>query len=1056
MKTSTALQDILLHISKAVINIRSLEDFHTTIMNDIGPHILFDDAVLVLFSEDKTRLEIVITMAPQERKDHPKFNESVYHQLEIANSPFEAILKSDDIALFSLTDWLKNYPTYPGIVLMKDTNLNHTISIQLKNVNGVFASLLFHFEKKPSQPVAGDFYHGIKDQLAMALSNILANEEIAQEKHFAETLLSISEALVNIRNREDLYKTIRTQIYPIINFDDAVVIRFDEDLKKHTYILTMSDENRQNHPLYKKIVNKYHNIANTPGYDVLNGEDFRWYTLEYWLKKYPDYAGLLLMKDTELKHTVVLQLKKYGKVFGGLLFHFKDIQDVVNDPRKKYYSNIANQISVTVNNIIANEEIVQEKQFAETLLSISEATTNIRDRYDLYTTIMDKLRPIVHFDDAVAIVLSDDGAQYNHLLTVSSQQTKSHPNYSKLVNNYLPLVGSPIETMFQQEDAVRNYDLYRDWLKEYPNYPGFVLMKDVGLHHTTILKLMNGGTVFGLLLFHFETPQPKDDDRWKLYPNIADQLSIAISNVITNEKVLDEKQQKETLLKISEAATKIRDRETLYHTIMMQIKPIVNYDDAVAIILSDDKTTFQHILTMSPDERKDHPLYDTVVHKPIGLKNTPISQILKGLDFQQYEVDQLLEEYPHFEGLHLMKDTGLNYSVVLKLKNGDEVYGIILFHFKEQQDMSSSVVRLYPNIADQLSVAISNLLANEEIQRLNEKLTQENEYLEEEIKTSYNFTNIIGASEPMQQVFQMVEQVASSSSTVIVLGETGTGKELIARAIHDRSPRNKRPLIKINCATLPAQLLESELFGHEKGSFTGATERRIGKFELAHQGTIFLDEIGELPLELQSKLLRVLQEREIERLGGSKVIAVDTRIITATNRNLEKEVQDGNFRADLFFRLNVFPIILPPLRNRVEDIPALAEYFLERFSKRFGKKFKGIAKETIRQMKAYQWPGNVRELEHLIERAMIIADGGLLKVNLAQLNPKADNEHLKATQGFSPKTIKDNERALIIATLKHCGGRVRGKDGAAQLLDINPSTLESRMRKLGIKKTFTT
>ena len=296
-----------------------------------------------------------------------------------------------------------------------------------------------------------------------------------------------------------------------------------------------------------------------------------------------------------------------------------------------------------------------------------------------------------------------------------------------------------------------------------------------------------------------------------------------------------------------------------------------------------------------------------------------------------------------------------------------------------------------------------------------------------------------------------MSQVAYTDSTVLITGESGTGKELIARAIHNLSSRNKKPLIKINCANLPPQLIESELFGHEKGSFTGAIERRIGKFELADKGTIFLDEIGELPLALQAKLLRVLQERSFERLGSNQVLNSDVRIIAATNRDLEKEITAGKFRADLFFRLIVFPISLPPLRDRKEDITSLALHFLRKASRKLGKKISGISNAALKELMAYDWPGNVRELEHVIERAVILNQGPTLNLSLEKM--KITPTEWNAPKGpFQFRTIKEAERELILKTLEFCGGRVRGRGGAAEILDINPATLDSRMKKLGIEK----
>ncbi|MFQ5571351.1 MAG: sigma 54-interacting transcriptional regulator, partial [Rhodothermales bacterium] len=334
----------------------------------------------------------------------------------------------------------------------------------------------------------------------------------------------------------------------------------------------------------------------------------------------------------------------------------------------------------------------------------------------------------------------------------------------------------------------------------------------------------------------------------------------------------------------------------------------------------------------------------------------------------------------------------------------------------------------------------------EDLERLKNRLQAENTYLQAEIKLEHNFEHIITRSEVFKRVLRSVEQVAATDATVLILGESGTGKELLARAIHQLSPRSDRPLVKVNCAALPAELIESELFGHEKGAFTGAVSKKIGRFELADDGTIFLDEIGDLPLDLQAKLLRVLQEGEFERLGNPRTIAVDVRVIAATNRDLEKEKEKGCFREDLYYRLCVFPIQSPPLREHKEDIPLLVTHFVKIYSKKVGKQIEAIPHSVIEMLERYHWPGNVRELENVIERAVILSPG--TKLVLGDWLPKAAT----ASDGAGLCTLEENERRHIMKALALTGGRVSGDKGAANLLDINPNTLTSRMKKLGIKR----
>ncbi|MBA3013202.1 MAG: sigma 54-interacting transcriptional regulator [Proteobacteria bacterium] len=332
-----------------------------------------------------------------------------------------------------------------------------------------------------------------------------------------------------------------------------------------------------------------------------------------------------------------------------------------------------------------------------------------------------------------------------------------------------------------------------------------------------------------------------------------------------------------------------------------------------------------------------------------------------------------------------------------------------------------------------------------EIKNLKEQLEEERAYLKEEIKLEHNHENIIGKSDALKYVLYKVEQIAQSDTTVLVLGETGTGKELVARAIHGSGKRNNRALVKVNCASLPSNLIESELFGHEKGAFTGSSSLRLGRFEIADGATLFLDEIGELPLELQSKLLRVIQEGEFERLGSSRTLKVDTRIIAATNRNLEEEVRQGRFRDDLWYRLNVFPITMPPLRDRIEDIPLLVEFYIKKLAKRMGKQTGIIPKSVMATLENYHWPGNVRELENVLERAMISSSGPKLHL-VDDLNKPF------AYLSKNLKTLEAVERDYIVRMLEQTHWKVSGQNSAAQILGLNRSTLRARMRKLDIRK----
>ncbi len=402
-----------------------------------------------------------------------------------------------------------------------------------------------------------------------------------------------------------------------------------------------------------------------------------------------------------------------------------------------------------------------------------------------------------------------------------------------------------------------------------------------------------------------------------------------------------------------------------------------------------------------------------------------------------------------------VRDEGIRTFLGLPLRYRNETLGVLALFSRGPLEVSCC--DWLKMIADHLAAAIANARALDEIERLTTRLEQENEYLREEVEVT-SFGELVGNSPALQAIGQQIELVAPTDSSVLILGESGTGKELIARELHRRSNRSKRPLIKVNCAAVPRELYESEFFGHSKGSFTGALRDRAGRFELADGGTLFLDEIGEIPLDLQAKLLRVLQEGELERIGEERTRRLDVRVIAATNRNLRQESAEGRFRQDLFYRLSVFPIELTPLRERAQDIPLLAEHFLDKFARQLGRKPLKLTLANVQQLQQYHWPGNVRELQHVLERAVIISTDRKLRFDLpnetAAESTKRGSQAGVATseQVLTEQDMRDLEKANIRRALAASGGKVYGSGGAAELLDIKPTTLLSRMRAFGIRR----
>jgi formate hydrogenlyase transcriptional activator len=559
----------------------------------------------------------------------------------------------------------------------------------------------------------------------------------------------------------------------------------------------------------------------------------------------------------------------------------------------------------------------------------------------------------------------------------------------------------------------------------------------MGFKNFVGIRLRTGETNLGILFLDIEKI------KIELLQGICAQISTALANIIANEQVAKKQEEQAFLLNFSNDITKIRTKEDLQTAIFQVLDKTMNTQLAMIRIIEDDEF---HLPAFMYDKRlfeKAKIDFHQMSSNRITIEEPYTAKVLASKEGVIFNVEEELKNGNAYA--KLWATTGLRNMYGLPMRVGDKNIGTIWLLANRLGPL------LLKGICSQISIAVANILANEKLLAYKKQLEVENDYLKEQIKTIYNFSEIIGSGEQMQKVYRLIGLVAETNTTVLVLGETGTGKELIARAIHSASPRRDKLMVKVNCAALPASLIESELFGHEKGAFTGAIDKRIGKFELADNSTLFLDEIGELPLEAQSKLLRVIQERELERLGGKHTIKINVRLVAATNRNLEEEVKAGRFRADLYFRLNVFPIVLPPLRDRAEDVEALTNFFVQKYSRNTGRNIRKVSPKVIQQLRSYIWPGNVRELEHLIERSVLLAtDGTLNDVYIPQHN---DAEKKEEQAYLLNRSLEEAERAYIIEILKRCSGKISGTGSAAEILKVPGNTLHSKMKKLGITKS---
>ncbi|WP_229216449.1 sigma 54-interacting transcriptional regulator [Dyadobacter sp. 3J3] len=705
--------------------------------------------------------------------------------------------------------------------------------------------------------------------------------------------------------------------------------------------------------------------------------------------------------------------------------------------------------------ITGNEPVESQKELA-LLLSISRDLASVRDKKDLIGIINSKFKETFIFDDFLICTVQEP-QEFHRTFFHNTDLTKDGLKAFFLSGENLPIQDGFFEIAHSSKGITR-FDIQKT-LQENTASPAYLSeIHQKGIKEMIALPLVNQRGRIGVFFLLFKNPHTVNDESLRILEGLSYQLAITIANIVANEEIEERENEKSILLSVGNNIASARSRSDLQHIVSKQVLDLFSANFYTFCLLNEDGNTHTPFLHSHDGEIPQ-----------AGHGVNPVIQDLHKVNDGIFDLAMQAESpliFPIKELLHLKEipryvnhwaKAGIRELMVIKILNANEPKGVLYLYAEKAGSFFKDKFSLLQGIAAQLGTGIFNVLANEkieqqlvEINKFKQQLLAENHYLQQENKSANSFSEIIGSGPEIQKIFHLISQVAFSDSTVLLLGETGTGKELIARAIHKESPRKDKLMIKVNCAALPPNLIESELFGHEKGSFTGSVDRRIGKFELANKSTLFLDEIGELSLELQVKLLRVLQEREIERVGGRSTIKVDVRIIAATNRNLFIEVEAGRFRSDLFYRLNVFPITLPPLRDRKEDITTLTSHFITIYAKNAGKKITGMSQNVIREMMAYSWPGNVRELQHLVERSVLLADGPTIKEIHLPKNPPISTSVQE--YDFVIKPLEQVEKEYILKVVKSCGGRISGQHGAAAKLGLPSTTLISRMQRLGIKK----
>jgi len=692
------------------------------------------------------------------------------------------------------------------------------------------------------------------------------------------------------------------------------------------------------------------------------------------------------------------------------------------------------------------------RRLLEALLEVSEAIAHQRDLPALFHDLAGRLHSVVEFD-FLTLVLHDSERNVMRLHVL-----ETHIPTDKVTGRESPVENNPSGWVLQTQQP-----FVVDDIEQESRFPEFIQrVREHGVRSIALVPLTTAQRRLGAMGFGRLTPQRITEAELQFMQRVASQVAVAVDNALNFEssqayqqQLARQRDRLQALLEINNALVTSRELAEVFRSIVSTLKRVIHHD-YTSLALLDPVTGLLKIHALDFPGRPGLIKEETTV----SMDDSPSGRCFSNgqpLLLQGAEIDRF-----HSETIRILRNEGVETICCVPLITHGRTFGTLNLASRRADAFSASDVELLQQVAAQIAIAVENALAFREIDKLKDKLAVEKLYLEEEIRNELNFEEIIGDSASLKRALSQVELVAPAATTVLILGETGTGKELIARAIHNLSPSRERTFVKVNCAAIPSGLLESELFGHERGAFTGALNQKIGRFELADHGTLFLDEVGDIPLELQPKLLRVLQEHEFERLGSSRTQRVDVRVVAATNQDLSKLVAERTFRSDLFYRLNVFPIHIPALRERREDIPLLVRYFVQKFSRRLNKAVEYIPAEAMDALSNYSWPGNVRELENLIERAVLLSPGKELRIPIAELKSAAavaspgvsfSASLISSSSSASPiSTLEEAERQHILRALRQTEWRVAGPKGAASLLGMKRTTLQARMRKLGIRR----
>ena len=931
---------------------------------------------------------------------------------------------------------------WPKVVQrMKEDGINSLCVVPLTTAVRRLGAMGFSsLRKEAYSELDVEFLHQVGKQVAVAVDNVLHHQELIHDRDRLRLLLEVTESIALHYDVDRLLHDLAQRLPSIVPFDYINIVLHDpakEVMRLRLLVTSIPVTIKQGLELPMEespggLVWKTQKPLTVP--DIENE------------RRFPKLITLL--RENGVQSFCVVPLTTANQRLGALGFGSLE-RRIYEASEIEFMHQAAKQVAIAVENALNYEraqstqsQLTRERDHQRLLLEVNNAVITHLDLNDLFMAVSECLRKVIQHDGSSLLLCDEETGKWRiHVLDFQNNESfveegtieESTESPSCLAIN------TGKAALFREQD-----------LKEMANSsPCAQDLLDRGVKSFCSLPLLAHKRTLGAL----NVGRRRDDgfmsEDVELLSQVAKQVAIAVENALnyeraqsTQSQLTRERDHQRLLLEVNNAVITHLDLNDLFMAVSECLRKVIQHDGS-SLLLCDEETGKWRIHVLDFQNNESFVEEGTIEESTESPSCLAINTGKAAL-FREQDLKEMANSSPCAQDL---LDRGVKSFCSLPLLAHKRTLGALNVGRRRDDGFMSEDVELLSQVAKQVAIAVENALAYKQIAQLKDKLTEEKLYLEEEIQTDYNFEEIIGESRALKQVLKQVETVAPTDSTVLILGETGSGKELVARALHYLSNRRERTFVKLNCAAIPTGLLESELFGHEKGAFTGAIATKVGRFELADRGTLFLDEVGEIPLELQVKLLRVLQEQEFERLGGTRTIRTSVRVVAATNRDLAKMVEEQKFRSDLYYRLKVFPVTLPPLRERPDDIPLLIRHFAQKSAQRMKKHIETIPSEAMKALQNYSWPGNVRELENFVERAVILTHGSDLYVSLAELKPTQNH-----VENSAAVTLEQAEREHILRTLRESSWIIGGAAGAAAKLGMKRTTLQSKMQKLGIAR----